>query len=85
MWNQNGNKYQAVTISLNQPGTVTFDANLYYGSTCDPNSGQMDLVSPSLWEHFLTFSDSDFKNQMNMSALWKINNQTFRCINYMVA
>jgi hypothetical protein len=37
VYNQTGNKYQAVRISLNQSATVTFDANLYYGTSCNPN------------------------------------------------
>ena len=88
VWNQNGNKYQAVTISLNQPATVTFDANLYYGSTCDPNQwadrfGFGRSITLGTFSYIFWFTD--FKNQMNMSALWKINNQTSSCINYMVA
>ena len=88
VWNQNGNKYQGVTISLNQPATVTFDANLYYGSTCDPNqwADRFGFGQPiTLGTFSYIFWFTDFKNQLNMSALWKINNQTSSCINYMVA
>src|SRR5271166_2399334 len=89
VYNQNGNKYQAVRISLNQTATVTFDADLYYGTSCNPNQkadefgfGQQLTLSHS-FSYIFWFSD--FENQMNMSALWKINNQTSACINYTVA
>ncbi len=88
VWNQNGNKYQAVTISLNQPATVTFDANLYYGPSCDPAHWADEFgfgQSITLGTFSYIFWFTDFKNQMNMSALWKINNQTSSCINYIVA
>jgi hypothetical protein len=89
VYNQTGNKYQAVRISLNQSATVTFDANLYYGTSCNPNQWadefgfgqQLNLSS----DFSYIFWFRDFQNQMNMSALWKINNQTSKCINYLVA
>jgi Bacterial Ig domain len=89
VYNQNGSRYQAVRISLNQSATVTFDANLYYGTSCNPSQwadefgfGQQLSLS-SAFSYIFWFTD--FKNQMDMSALWKINNQTSVCVNYLVA
>ena len=68
VYNQTGNKYQAVRISLNQSATVTFDANLYYGTSCNPNQwadefgfGQnLSLSSASSY----IFWFRDFQNQI---------------------
>ena len=88
VFNHNGNKYQAVTITLNKPATVTFDADLYYGANCNPNQwadrfGFGQSLTLGTFSYIFWFTD--FKNQLNMSALWKINKQTSACINYAVA
>ncbi len=89
LYNTNGNKYQAVRISLSQSATVTFDADLYYGASCNPNQwadefgfGQ-NLTLSSGFSYIFWFRD--FPNQLNMSALWKIDSQTSVCVNYAVA
>ena len=88
VYNQNGNYYQAAAITLNQPATVTFDAILYYGSTCNPNQRADEFgfgQSLTLGTFTYIFWFTDFSNQLNMSAIWKINSQTSGCVNYAVA
>jgi hypothetical protein len=88
VYNQNAKYYQGVAINLSQPATVTFDANLYYGSTCNPSQwadefGFGQTLSLGTFTYFFWFTD--FSDQLNMSAIWKINNQTSGCVNYAVA
>jgi len=88
VYNQNGKYYQGVAITLNQPATVTFDADLYYGSTCNPNQradefGFGQSLTLGTFTYFFWFTD--FSDQLNMSAIWTINSQTSGCINYAVA
>ena len=84
----NGSKHQAVSVSLNQPATVTFDANLYYGPSCNPNQWADEFgfgQNLTLGTFIYYFWFRDFPNQLNMSAIWRINNQTSGCINYATA
>ena len=88
VYSSNGNRYQAAGIRLSQPATVTFDANLYYGPSCNPNQwadrfGFGQSLNFGTFTYYFWFSD--FANQLNMSAIWKINNQSSACINYATA
>jgi len=88
VYTYNGSKYQAAGITLSQPATVTFDAKLYYGSSCNPNQqadefGFGQTLNLGTFTYYFWFTD--FSNQLNMSAIWKINSQTSGCINYAVA
>jgi hypothetical protein len=88
VFNQNGHKYQAVNLHLSQPATLPFNAMLYYGTTCNPNNfadqfGFGQNLSLGTLNYIFWFSD--FADQMNMSALWSLGNQTSQCVNYMTA
>lgn len=83
-----GHRFQAVDVSVKNPGTYPFDAKLYYGTTCDPKTqadefgfGQ-DIYFGGygyiLW--FTAFNDRD-----DMSALWRVGTDTSKCVNYKVA
>lgn len=81
-----GQEYQAVKISVKNPGTYPFYANLYYGSTCtkwadDFGNGQL--------LHFggfgYTFWFDHFPDQKDMSAIWQVGKDNSACIAYQTA
>jgi hypothetical protein len=85
-YSHKGRRYQAVDISVTNPGTYPFYAELYYGTTCDPNT-QADEFDQEfnfggfnyiVW--FTAFSDRE-----DMSALWHVGTDTSKCVNYKVA
>jgi hypothetical protein len=85
---QNGHRYQAVDISVGNPGTYLFDAVLYRGSTCDPNNfadqfGFGQLINFGGFGY--TFWFRDFADQTGMSALWYVGDQHSQCVNYSIA
>ena len=84
-YTQGAKKYQAVDISVGNPGTYPFNALLYHGTTCDSSDvadqigfGELIDFGASGW----TFWFDAFANQTNMSALWYVGNQSSQCINY---
>lgn len=88
VWNQNGNKYQAVRISPSVPVTGPFDADLYYGSGCNAANKADEFgfgQTLSLGTNSYIFWFSDFANQINMSAIWHFANQQSGCVNYATA
>jgi hypothetical protein len=81
----NGHKYQAVEFSMNQPATVDFNGNLYYGPTCDPNqqADEFGYGTPlNLGGFGYTFWFSDFPDQLNTSAIWTVGNEKSQCVDY---
>jgi hypothetical protein len=88
VFSQNGHKYQAVDLHLSKPDTLPFNAVLYYGTTCNPNNfaDQFGFGQKiSLGTLYYIFWFTDFADQLNMSALWTLGNQTSQCVNYTVA
>ncbi|MGA8867035.1 MAG: hypothetical protein WB510_08705 [Candidatus Sulfotelmatobacter sp.] len=87
-YKQSGHRYQAVDVSVGNPGTYPFNAVLYYGATCDPNSfaDQFGFGEPIQFGGFgYIFWFTDFKDQTGMSALWYVGDQSSQCVNYAVA
>jgi len=87
-YKQNGHRYQAVDVSVGNPGTYAFNAVLYYGATCDPSKfadqfGFGQLIP--FGDFGYTFWFSDFKDQTDMSALWYVGDENSQCVNYAVA
>jgi hypothetical protein len=87
-YKQAGHRYQAVDVSVGNPGTYPFNAILYSGATCDPNSfadqfGFGQLITFGAFGY--TFWFTDFKDQTGMSALWYVGNENSKCVNYVVA
>ncbi len=85
---QGGHRYQGVDVSVGTPGTYPFNAVLYHGATCDPNSfadqfGFGQLIQFGGFGY--TFWFSDFKDQTDLSALWYVGDDTSQCVNYAVA
>jgi hypothetical protein len=87
-YQQGGSRYQGVLVSVANPGTYTFDADLYYGTTCDPD----DQADEFGFGQELKFGGFDyifwfdaFKNQSDMSALWHVGKDTSACVNYETA
>jgi hypothetical protein len=79
------NRYQAVEISVGNPGTYPFNALLYHGTTCDPNdyADQFGYGDPlTLGDATYVFWFDAFKNDTNMSALWYLGDQTSKCMVY---
>jgi len=87
-YRQGGHRYQGVDVSVKNAGTYPFNAVLYYGATCNPNSfaDQFGFGQPIQFGGFgYTFWFTDFKDQTNMSALWYVGSQSSACVNYAVA
>ena len=87
-YQQSGNRYQGVQISVDDPGTYPFNAVLYYGTTCNANDWADQIGFGTL----IQFGDFDwifwfdaFANQSDMSALWYVGNEQSQCVNYTVA
>jgi hypothetical protein len=81
-----GHRFQAVDVSVTNPGSYPFYAELYYGTTCDPNTQadefdqEFDFGGFNYIVWFTAFSDRD-----DMSALWHVGTDTSKCVNYKVA
>ncbi|MGA8438970.1 MAG: hypothetical protein WB762_30425 [Candidatus Sulfotelmatobacter sp.] len=82
---QGGHSYQAVDLSLGSPGTYSFNAILYYGTTCDANDvadqigfGERIDFGAAGW----TFWFTAFADQTDMSALWYVGADRSQCVNY---
>ncbi len=85
---QNGNKYQGVLISVDNPGTYPFNAVLYHGTTCNPNdfADQFGFGTDLNFGGFDTiFWFTDFHDQTDTSAIWQVGSDTSACVNYTVA
>ena len=87
-YHQSGHRYQGVRISVANPGTYPFDADLYFGATCDPNNqadefGYGTLLNFGGFDYIFWFAD--FGDQSGTSALWHVGSDTSQCVNYMVA
>ncbi len=83
-----GHKYQAVKFTMNEAATVAFNGTLYFGATCDPNkwADQFGFGAPLTLGGFgYTFWFTDFKDQLDTSAIWTVGNQTSQCVDYSVA
>lgn len=85
---QNGNSYQGVLVSVDDPGTYPFNAVLYYGTTCDPNNwaDQIGFGEPLSFGGFdWIFWFNAFANQTDMSAQWFVGSDASQCVNYKIA
>ncbi len=87
-YKQGGHSYQAVDFSLGNPGTYSFNALLYYGTTCNANDvadqigfGELIDFGGEGW----TFWFSAFADQTDMSALWYVGSDSSQCVNYETA
>jgi len=87
-YKQGGHRYQAVDVSVGNPGTYPFNAILYHGATCNPN----DFADQFGFGQLLNFGGfgetfwfTDFEDQTGMSALWYVGNENSQCVNYAVA
>jgi hypothetical protein len=84
-YKQGGHSYQGVDLSLGHPGTYSFNAILYYGTTCDANDvadqigfGESIDFGAVAW----TFWFTAFADQTDMSALWYVEADRSQCVNY---
>ena len=86
-WYKTGGKeYQAVEISVKNPGTYHFYANLYYGSTCSKwadDFGNGQLIEFGGFTY--TFWFDAFPDRKNMSAIWQVGPDKSACIAYETA
>jgi hypothetical protein len=88
-WYKEGKKYyQGVYVTVTNPGEYTFNANLYYGTTCDPDT-QADEFG---YGQEIDFNDfgyifwfTAFDNKPDMSAIWQVGSDTSKCMNYKTA
>jgi hypothetical protein len=85
-WYQtNGHRYQGVVVSVENPGSYPLDAELYYGTACDPNT----LADEIGFGTDVNFGDFDwifyfdaFADQSNMSTRWHVGPDTSACFAY---
>jgi hypothetical protein len=87
-YRQKGHRYQAVDVSVGNPGTYPFNAILYRGATCNPNdfADQFGFGQMLNFGGFgYTFWFTDFRDQTNMSALWYVGSENSQCVNYATA
>jgi hypothetical protein len=87
-YHQSGHRYQGVRISVANAGTYPFDADLYFGATCDPSNqadefGYGTLLNFGGFDYIFWFAD--FADQSGTSALWHVGSDTSQCVNYLVA
>ena len=84
-YKQNGNRYQGVDFSLADPGTYPFNANLYYGTDCNPNQQADEFgfgTDLSFGSFDYTFWFTAFADQTDMSAIWQVGTDQSQCVNY---
>jgi len=87
-WEKQGkNRYQAVDVSVGNPGTYPFNGYLYYGNGCNSNDqadwfGYNDLDFGGFG---YTFWFTRFANRKDMSALWYVGSDKSVCVNYETA
>jgi hypothetical protein len=80
--------YQAVNISLGNPGEYPFNALLYYGTTCNPDdvADQIGFGEEFDFGGFgWTFWFNHFPNRKDMSAVWYVGEDSSQCVNYEIA
>ncbi len=84
-YSTNGHRYQGVLVSVEHPGSYPLDAELYYGTTCDPNA-QADEIG---FGTDVNFGDFDwifyfdaFADESNMSTRWHVGPDTSACFAY---
>ena len=83
-----GQSYQAVQVSVTNPGTYPFDGDLYYGTNCNPNTqaDEIGFGTPIGFGGFdWIFYFNAFADQKDMSTLWHVGKDTSQCVNYEVA
>jgi hypothetical protein len=88
-WYKSGHRrYQAVDVTVTTPGTYTFNADLYYGTTCDPKT-QADQFGFGQKIDFggfgYIFWFDAFADKSDMSALWQVGTDTSKCVDYETA
>jgi hypothetical protein len=82
-YKQGTRKYQAIALSVKNPGTYAFDAVLYHGTTCNANDYADSLSQNYPFEGFgYIFWFDRFGNQNNMSAVWNVGPDTSGCVKY---
>jgi hypothetical protein len=84
-YKQGKNRYQAVDVSVKNPGKYPFNALLYYGKTCNPDDyadqfGYGQLLNFGGFGY--TFWFAAFANQSDMSALWYVGEDESKCMSY---
>jgi hypothetical protein len=80
--------YQAVDISVGNPGEYAFNAVLYNGASCNPAdvADQIGFGQDFDFGGFgWTFWFDHFPNWKNMSVLWYVGDDTSQCIDYETA
>jgi hypothetical protein len=84
-YKQGKNRYQAVDVSVKNPGKYAFNALLYHGTTCNPN----DYADQFGFGQLLNFGGTGyifwfnaFANKTDMSALCYVGTDKSQCVNY---
>lgn len=87
MYKTGGHSYQAVKISVKNPGTYPFYANLYSGATCSvwaDDFGNGQLLNLGSGVDYIFWFDH-FPDQTAMSAIWQVGSNTSKCLSYATA
>lgn len=84
-YKSSGHSYQGVMVSVANPGTYSLDAELYYGTTCNPSNWADEIgfgTEVGFGGFDWIFYFSDFKDQSNMSTRWHVGPDTSACFAY---
>jgi len=88
-WYKEGKKYyQGVYVTVTNPGEYAFNADLYYGTTCNPNTpadsfGNGQIIDFGGFGYIFWFTA--FANKRDMSAIWQVGSDTSQCVDYKTA
>jgi hypothetical protein len=78
-----GDKYQGVIASVGNPGTYSFNALLYSGTSCSVYADQFGYGQQIDFGGFdYIFWFDHFPDQNNMSARWTVGSDTSACLVY---
>ena len=87
-YTRGSHRYQGVDFSCGNPGTYSFNALLYYGTTCNAN----DMADQIGFGELIDFGGlgwifwfNAFANRTDMSAIWYVGDENSKCVNYETA
>jgi hypothetical protein len=84
-YKSNGHSYQGVLASVANPGTYPLDAELYYGTTCNPSNWADEIgfgTDVEFGGFDWIFYFNAFKDQTDMSTRWHVGPDTSACFAY---
>lgn len=80
-----GHRYQGALVSVANPGTYSLDAELYYGTTCNPDDWADEIgfgTDVNFGGFDWIFYFNAFADQSDMSTRWHVGPDTSACFAY---